>query len=258
MKQTTFLPVLIAVFMLQFHLATAQSKAAIENVDFHIQNDTLFVSYDLLHAAKNELFIVGITITTASGNTIRPVSVTGDAGAAVYGGKGKKICWDINQDHVVISEGIYIDVVATVSGLNPSDAASNKFVHRGPALLISAVVPGLGITKLSNGKPFWLMAIAFYGAAAGSYLYYNSANNTFDKYLASEEVEERNQFYDQTDSKKTISTVLMYTAATIWVTNMIWTAVHPNKTKPGKKGMSLGGGWNEQFGVAELSVRCTF
>jgi hypothetical protein len=258
LKLIIFLPLFIAVYMLQLNHSAAQSKATIENVDFHIKNDTLWVTYDLLHARQNELFNIGITITTASGKTIQPVSVSGDAGAMVNGGKGKKIRWDINKDRVVISESIYVEVTATVSEMKPPEASKGKFFHRGPALLLSAVVPGLGITKLNHGKPFWIMAVAFYGAAAGSYLYYNSASKTFDKYLASEDENERNKLYDQAKSQKTISTILMYTAGAVWLGNMIWTAIHPNKTKQGKNGISLGGGWNERFGGAELSVKYRF
>ncbi|MFH0894347.1 MAG: hypothetical protein V2A54_07915 [Bacteroidota bacterium] len=258
LKRIIFLPFFLAVMMLQLNQAMAQSKATIENVDFHIQNDTLWVTYDILHAAKNEQFNIGITITTASGKTIQPVSVSGDAGAGINGGKGKKICWDINKDRVVIAEGIYVDVTATIYEVQPPETSKEKYFHRGPALLLSAVVPGLGITKLNHGKPFWIMAVAFYGAAAGSYFYYNSANNTYDKYLASEDENERNKLYNQAKSQKTISTILMYTAGAVWLGNMIWTAIHPNKTKPGKNGLSLGGGWNEQFGGAELSVKYRF
>lgn len=262
MKRIIFLPLFIAVFMLQLNnKVNAQSNATIENIDFHIQNDTLWVTYDLLYSRQNELFNIGITITTASGKTIQPVSVSGDVGDKVNGGKGKKICWDVNKDRIVLSESIYVEVNAIIFEVRPTEISKiskDKYFHRGPALLLSAVVPGLGITKLNNGKPFWLMAVAFYGAAAGSYLYYNSADKTYDKYLVSEDENERNKLYSQAESQKTISTVLIYTAGAVWLGNMIWTAVHPNKTKPGTKEISLGTRWDESLRIAQLSIKYSF
>jgi len=189
----------------------AQSHAEIQNIDFSMQHDSIFISYNLLKAAKNERFDISLIVTTASGKTINPLSVTGDVGKIITGGQGKKITWDINKDNVFINEGISVEITAQPM------APEIRFVHRGTAALLSAVVPGLGITKLNNGGPYWIMAIAFYGSAAGSYLYYQSAESDYDKYKASLTESERNDLYGKVENKDRISDVLMYTARTIWV-----------------------------------------
>jgi hypothetical protein len=155
----------------------AQSRAEISNVDFTVRNDTLFVTYNLDKAAKQEQFNVSLKITTASGKTITPYTLSGDVGANITGGKAKQIIWDITKDNIAINEDIAVEVLATSQGDNV------KFVSRGKAALLSAIVPGLGLTKLNNGGPYWIMAIAAYGAAAGSYLYYSMAEQNYTKYL---------------------------------------------------------------------------
>ena len=169
-------------------LGQAQSRAEIRNVDFSVRNDSLFVTYDLDKAGKDERFDVLLKISTPSGKIITPYSLSGDVGADISGGRAKQIIWSINKDNIAINEEIAVEVFATSQGNNV------KFVSRGKAVLLSAVVPGLGLTKLNNGGPYWIMAIAVYGAAAGSYLYYSMAEQNYTKYLDARTEDERNSF----------------------------------------------------------------
>jgi hypothetical protein len=229
---------LFILFSLLTQLGWAQSHAEIRNVDFTVRNDTLFVTYDLDKAAKQERFNISLKITTLSGKIITPYIPSGDVGEKISGGKAKQIVWDINKDNVVINEDIAVEVIAT-----PQESAI-KFVSRGKAVLLSALVPGLGLTKLNNGGPYWIMAIAVYGSAAGSYLFYSLADQNYSKYLDARTESERNSLHSTVQSQQTISNVLMYTAGAVWLGNMIWTLASPNKTKPGYKGITFGGSYD--------------
>ncbi|MEI7725762.1 MAG: DUF5683 domain-containing protein [Bacteroidota bacterium] len=233
-------------------LGQAQSRAEIRNVDFSVRNDSLFVTYDLDKAGKDEQFNVLLKISTPSGKIITPYTMSGDVGANVTGGKAKQIIWSISKDNIAIDEDIAVEVIATSQGSNV------KFVSRGKAVLLSAVVPGLGLTKLNNGGPYWIMAIAVYGAAAGSYLFYSMAEQNYTKYLDARTEDERNSLHSTVQSQKNMSNVLMYTAGAVWLGNMIWTLANPNKTKPGKKGISFGGSYNPLAKAPVVMIKYKF
>ena len=187
----------------------SQSQAEIRNVDFTVRNDSLFVTYDLYKASKKEQFGISLKITTASGKLINPMATTGDVGSNIPGGKAKQIIWNISKDNVVIDEEIAVEVLAI-----PHEGPV-KFVSRGKAVLLSAIVPGLGVTKLSRGGPYWIMAIAAYGSAAGSYYYFTMAEQNYTKYLDAKTEGDRNSFHSTVQSQKSISDILMYTAGAV-------------------------------------------
>jgi hypothetical protein len=170
----------------------------------------------------------------------------------ISGGKAKHIIWDISKDNIVINENLAVEVFGI-----PLDSAV-KFVSRVKAVLLSAVVPGLGITKLKNGGPYWIMAIAVYGSAAGSYLYYSFAEKNYTKYLDARTESERNSLHSTVQSQKTISSVLMYTAGAVWLGNMIWTLACPNKTNPNDKGISFGGAYDPMAKAPVINLRFKF
>ncbi|MCX6286523.1 MAG: hypothetical protein NTY96_05365 [Bacteroidetes bacterium] len=243
---------LVGTGILQTSIATAQSPAEIRNVNFTLQHDSLIITYDLLKAGHDEKFIITVEVSTAAGKLIHPQTLTGDVGNNVSGGKGKQIIWDIRKDKVFINEGISVEVFAEPMQIPV------RFVHRGTAALLSAVVPGLGITKLNRGGPYWIMAIGFYGAAAGSYLYYSSAENNYQKYLDSRSEDERNSLHSTVTTQNTVSEVMMYTAAAVWVGSMVWTLVAPNKTKPGNKGLSVGAVYDPNIQKPLLTLKYRF
>ena len=229
----------------------SQSAAEIQNISFKAQNDTLIVTYDIEKAERKELFDISLVITTASGKLIRPRTVSGDVGSNITSGKGKQIYWDLNRDQIFLNEGIEVEIEAVALGI------PIKFVSRGKALFLSTFVPGLGITKLNKGGPYWLMAVATYGAAAGSVVFYYLADDNFKKYLASMDIDERSKLHSKVETQNTISDILMYSAGVVWLGNMIWTLAHPNKTKQAK-GLSFGGSYDPVIGRPVFALRYRF
>jgi len=229
----------------------SQSTAEIQNIQFSAHNDTLTVTYDIIKAERKELFDISLVITTASGKLIRPRAVSGDVGSNVKGGGSKQIYWDLNRDQIFLNEEIEIEIEAIALGV------PEKFVSRGKAVLLSTVVPGLGITKLNNGGPYWIMAIATYGAAAGAAAFYFLADDNYTKYLDATDMNERNSLYDKVESQNMISDILMYSAGAVWLGNMIWTLVHPNKTKQAR-GLSFWGSYDPVIGRPVFALKYKF
>ena len=252
MKKINYLLLIFLVFGMVIQIPVlSQSTAEIQNIQFTAHNDTLTITYDIVQAERKEMFDISLVVTTASGKLIRPRAVNGDVGANVSAGKGKIIHWDLNRDQIFLKEGIEVEIEAIVIGI------PEKFISRGKAILLSAFVPGLGITKLNKGGPYWIMAIATYGAAAGSVVFYFMADGNYTKYLDATDMDERNRLYDKTESQKMISDILMYSAGAVWLGNMIWTIAHPNKTKQAK-GLSFGGSYDPVIGRPVFALRYRF
>ena len=175
----------------------------------------------------------------------------GDIGTNVTGGKNRQIIWNISKDNIVINEAVAVEVMAIPEGIDV------KFVPRGKAALLSAVVPGLGLSKLNNGGPYWVMAIGVYGAAAGSILFYSLAGQNYTKYLDAKTVDERNRLHATVERQKTTADVLLATAGAIWLGNMIWTLASPNKTKK-DYGVSFGGNYDPMGKTPVINILYKF
>ena len=238
-------------YLINTSFAWSQSSAEIQNIQFTAHSDTLTITYDIIQAERKELFDISLVVTTASGKLIRPRAVSGDVGPNVKGGGRKQIHWDLNRDQIFLNEEIEVEIEAIALGV------PEKFVSRGKAVLLSAVVPGLGITKLNKGGPYWIMAIATYGAAAGSAAFYFLADDNYSKYLVATDMDKRNSYYDKAESQNMISDILMYSAGAVWLGNMIWTLAHPNKTKSAK-GLSFGGSYDPVMGRPVFALRYRF
>ncbi|MBN1414300.1 MAG: hypothetical protein JW973_04305 [Bacteroidales bacterium] len=90
----------------------------------------------------------------------------------------------------------------------------------GKNLLLSAIVPGLGLTRLSEGKPYWLLAFVDAGCVVTSIVYNRMASSSYEKYLNSYNVSEFDPYYDDASRQRTISRVFGWSALVIWVADM--------------------------------------
>jgi len=90
----------ILAFLLLAPFSTVVAQR-IENVDFRVVNEKeIWVTYDIVDALNSETFDVSMEVSLDGGKTytIVPKSVSGDVGVGVYGGKGKKIIWNVLAD----------------------------------------------------------------------------------------------------------------------------------------------------------------
>ncbi|MFC2102495.1 hypothetical protein ACFLS7_05830 [Bacteroidota bacterium] len=242
-----FILVLLTALVSSPQEGLAQTKAQIANVDFFVRNDTMYVTYDLLKTKSNEWFDVTMTVKTMSGRVLFPVSLSGHAGKFVAGGKRKQISWAIAKDNMFIDEEIFIELRALpmagqqaqtpVVEKEPEYAAQKPREYttitysKGGAIALSAILPGMGITKQKEGGPYWLMGMATYGLVAGGVILNISANSKYNKYQEATTAADRDAFYSSAVSQKNTGKILFFAAAGVWVGSIVWTILTPNKIK---------------------------
>ncbi|MEI7492460.1 MAG: hypothetical protein WCK92_13755 [Bacteroidota bacterium] len=254
--------IVLAFFLLQ-GTSHAQTKAEIQNIDFNVAGDSLIVTYDLVKTKFSEKFNVVLVVKTVTGKTYDPQAVSGDAGGNIYGGKGKRIVWNIAKDKVVINDEIFVQVLATPL---PSDIAATppaqeqpkqkqggeKVFSKGGAIALSAIMPGLGITKLRDGGPYWLIGLADYGLAIGGVVLNVMSSSTYTKYKDATTASDRDTYYNKAVSQNKTGNTLLYAAGGLWLVDMIITAVIPAKLK---FGYSLGPTYDPVINQPMLTFR---
>jgi hypothetical protein len=182
----------------------------------------LLITYDLIGKSKSNPYYVWIEAEKKNGESIKVKNLAGDAGD-VFGGKDKKITWELERDSVFLNEEVLVEVKA------------EKYLrayNKGSAMLMSIALPGLGQTKASNGKPYWLMGIATYGALTGGLILHSSSEKNYDLYTVEEDPEVRKDLFDQAQKQLNISSGLLISSAVLWTTNLIWMAAMPNRYLP--------------------------
>jgi len=232
----------------------AQTKALVANVDFYVEGDNLIITYDIEKAKTGESFIVSVSVTAKSGNKINAYSLTGDVGKGVFGGKFKRINWDLVKDNVYLDDEILVEVflqsekdakagvVENETKPTTTTPTTAKSVSVGGAIFKSLVFPGWGNRYVKGSGAYWLMGVLAYGAAGGAIYFNNQAYNAYEDYKISEDATERDQFYKDAEDFQGKQKVLMFTAAAIWAVDLVWTGIqagNANKKARSSK-MSVG------------------
>jgi hypothetical protein len=183
----------------------------------------LSISYDFFDGRQSDMFYVWVEMEKKNGEPIRMKSLSGDVGDNIKAGKNKQITWIPEKDSIFLNEVVFVEVKA------------EKYVksfNKGSMILLSAAIPGLGQTKISKGKPYWLTGIAAYGALAGGFIIHSKYLKTYDSYEIEEDPVIRKNLYNQAQKQSNISNSLIVSGAALWVANLIWVAVTPNRYKP--------------------------
>lgn len=183
----------------------------------------LNISYDIISKNKSDQFYIWINIQKKNGEPVAARSFSGDVGEKVNAGTGKKVIWIPERDSVFLDEEINVEINA--------EKYSRSF-NKGSAVLLSAALPGLGQTKIGNGKPYWLTGVAAYSIIAGGLIAYSSSIKTYDRYKTQENPAEREDLYNKAQNQMTASRVLIISGAVVWAANIIWVALIPQKYKP--------------------------
>jgi hypothetical protein len=183
----------------------------------------LSISYDFIDSRQSDQFYVWVEMEKKNGEPVRMRSLSGDVGDNIKAGKNKQITWIPEKDSIFLNEVVFVEVKA------------EKYVksfNKGSMILLSAAIPGLGQTKISKGKPYWLTGIAAYGALAGGFIIHSKYLKTYDSYEIEEDPVIRKNLYNQAQKQSNISNSLIVSGAALWVANLIWVAVTPNRYKP--------------------------
>ncbi len=203
----------------------SQVISTFEDTSVEYVNNQLIISYNLTGKASNR-YNIWLIIKDSNGNEINTKALSGDIGFNIGTGNSKVIIWDIGNDGLKLDDQISVKIFAEL--IPPVFNKTNM-------MLYSTLLPGLGQTKISGGKPYWLLGVLGYGCIGGAVWYNRQSAKSYDQYLYSHNREESNNYFNQSLKEDNISKALGYTALGIWVINLVWVALIPNKfeTKTG-------------------------
>jgi hypothetical protein len=185
--------------------------------------DQLSISYDLLTKNKSDIFYVWVEMKTKAGDSLWVYSYKGEVGDSIKPGMNKKIFWSPGEDAVFVDDDITIEL--------KGERYIRSF-NKGSAVFRSAIIPGLGQTKIYNSMPWWLLSIPAYGAVAGGLIVHKKYLDKYKAYKSSTDEVERGDLYDKAQKQQKLSGALFISAAAIWASNVIWIAAKPNRYKP--------------------------
>jgi hypothetical protein len=242
---------LVILHHLTFCDCIAQKAFSISQPKLKFSNDSLMIGYDILEANKEDKFNIYLEITDSSGARINAYSLTGDIGDSIKPGANRQIIWNLSADSIFIHNTINVEIIADkviVSELLleekglaefssdsvktediPDKAFSDNVIEKSEAevsrvnvgnhLLQSAIFPGWGLTRLSNGKPYWLFGVAGIGCITASVYFNQKAHLSYDDYLNSSD-DDITGYYDDAVSQGNLSKIFAWSAVVIWIADL--------------------------------------
>jgi hypothetical protein len=185
-------------------------------------DNQLTISYDIIDGLTDDKYFVWVEVVDSDGKILKASNIWGDVGKNISAGNDRKIIW-IPEDDSLSGEKIFVQVKAE---------RYVKSYDRNTMLLRSAVLPGWGETRVSNGKPWWLSSFAVYGMLAGSYLYHQRYHKYYDSYRVEENPETRAGYFKISQNSVNVSTAMLYASLSLWISNLIWVTAVPERYKP--------------------------
>jgi hypothetical protein len=210
----------------------------------------LLISYDFINKNQADQFYVWVEMEKKNGESIPVKALSGDLGDNIKGGNNKKITWVPEKDNIFLDEEVFVEVKAE---------KYIKSFNKGSMMLVSTAFPGLGQTKISKGKPWWLTGVAAYGALAGGFIVHTSYIKTYDSYRIEEDPSKRSDLLTKAQKQMNTSGALIVSGAALWVANIFWVALTPNKYQPLQHvKLSLNQSTGPDKGTALLTLRLNF
>ena len=227
----TFIFIFSLVLFFNNPFCHAQTAVKISNPRLELEDNHINIFFDILNSRQTDKFRIWIEITDSTGNNLAASSLSGDIGENVSGGNNKMITWDYAADSIYPETGIYVQVNAEI--LASTETAEiiipdNK-ISRGGVILQSLVLPGWGLSRINKGKPHWLKGVAGYGCIAASVVYNKKAVSSYNDYCNALEISEIDKLYKNSVRQDNLSEIFAYTAAGIWMIDIIWTIAGSSK-----------------------------
>ena len=250
--------ILLTVFIISYLVVYAQDEIKISTPDVSFSNDILTIKYDITGCGTNDYINIRLVVLDSKGDTIRPTYITGDLGARVSCGFGKKIEWNMVRDSVLIDEDIEIQVTGSpvIPEIPLYTQPVSKQISRGNVILSSVFLPGLGQMKASGKGAHLILSGVVYGAIGTSVYFNMKSNKYYDDYLTATGTE-RDNLYDKSVSTYNLSQYLLYGGAGVWLGNLIWSAVIPIR-EPERRRMELSFIKTPHYNGYLLSARWSF
>jgi hypothetical protein len=257
----------------------AQTQAQIENVDFFVEGNKIVITYDIGGSKPEESFNIWIQVKTISGKMLNAKTTTGDIGKGIKGSFLKRIEWDYVTDQVTLDEEITIEVFAALEAATPKTTetkpaetkatepkatqpapttVSGRKIHVGPALLMSAVLPGLGKVYVKGHGANWLWGVIGYGLVTGSVLMNHAAYDNLEKYRNEWDVDVRDDYYSKAQGQAVVSYICVAGAVAIWVSDFISTGVKAGKAKRNQGHVQLNSGFDTYAKVPVVGLTYRF
>lgn len=202
-----------------------ETKARIENIDFFLVDDKVKITYDVVNGKDWEIFDIRVRIYNAGDTTRIPAKTFSGDITAIKPGRGKVITWDIKNDLTYLDQNIFIqlDAIQTNPRLIP-------YTSKTKAMLLSTVYPGWGSSKTTLRKANLLKGAIAYTLIGLSFKYNADAVKSYDNYQDAVIAEDRDRYFDQSESNLTTSRYLAIGAVTVWAVEYAWILLAPNKT----------------------------
>jgi hypothetical protein len=187
------------------------------------EGNELIIYYDIITRKLTDQLFIWVEMKRSNGEIIQAKALSGDVGANVKAGNNKKIIWSAEKDSIYLNEEIVVEVKA------------EKYIrsfHRGSMLLKAVVFPGWGEASISGSKLWWLTGITAYGTLGTGYLFNKKYLKSYGSYKVALDPLKRQDLLKQTQKELDLSSVMLYTAASVWVANILWVALVPNRYQP--------------------------
>jgi len=228
-KTAYILPLL---FVFQWFSGFGQESVTVSKPVLEIQGENLIIKYDILNSKPGNKFSVSLEIADSLGHSIIPESFSGDMGENIEGGNDKKIIWNFISDNIKDEVNIEVSIILRFIKEPVAEEISTpaKTLSRRSLMLQSVALPGLGLSKIHNNKPYWIMGIAGYGIIAGSAVYYGLSRSNYQDFLDASDPDQEIINYDKYKSQKKISMYCAIGAAALWVADLI--LVYNASSKP--------------------------
>jgi hypothetical protein len=294
----TILPLVVISFILVGSWCQAQTRASVPDPQLEIRDNRLHIYYEILGSEPKDEFLVKILVLDDEQKTVKATAFSGDVGAGIRGGSAKHAVWDYEADGVFINAYLSVVVQAEFipppapvaeapvaetpddipSELSPGDkpeeivlkeqpvsreeAAGEKEFTRSVLLLQSAILPGLGLSRVT-GNPHWIKGVAGYTCVAGAIVLNRAAVQEFSAIAEMEQMDDIVEAYDRSLRWDNVSEVLAYVAVGIWVSDLVWTFVGTsdlggNSLQSRSAGCSLYTSWDPVLAGPLIGFRYRF
>lgn len=210
------------IFLLSLAGAVSSQDVFLTKPGLTFTDNQLTISYDLIDGVSNDKYFVWVEVVDNEGKTLKASGIWGDIGRNISAGNDRKIIW-IPEEGSFNGQKIFVQVKAE---------RYVKSYDRNTMLFKSALLPGWGQSKVSNGKPWWLSSVAVYGMIAGSYFYHQRYHKYYDLYRIEEDPAQRAGYFKMSQNSVNVSTSALCASLSAWITNLIWVAAVPERYKP--------------------------
>jgi len=212
---------LLLIFTVFIGFVQAQTKSInTSNIDFRFADGKIFITYDIVNSAPNELYTITVSVFRENGGKLNAVSLSGDL-IEIKGGTGKTIIWEQRKDGYVLDEKIYISLAI----------APKVIIPIATHLLKSVVYPGWGDYKIRNGKYHFLYGVAGL-SAIGASIYMNSqAQKNYTNYKNSFDYSKSNSLFDKAKQQQNLSYIFAGTACLVWTIDLACLYGKTNKVR---------------------------